>query len=237
MRARFSLITEKPQVIPINYNHHLASLIYRRIEFVDPDLSLKLHKPNTIKFFTFSKLLTKKRRILGDQLKIEGGVSFEFSTPKKEIIIALINGLLENPNIKIANADFTLEEVRVLREDEIIENMIFSTLSPISVTTIENSNGNRRIIDLYPNQPKFYENLRKNLVKKHVLLYGYEPEDKELEIKVKKAKAKRIRIKNTYHRCIEMVFEAEGSRELLKIGYQAGFGERNSMGFGMVKII
>ncbi len=33
-----------------------------------------------------------------------------------------------------------------------------------------------------------------------------------------------------------MVFEARGSVDLLKIGYEAGFGERNSMGFGMVKV-
>ncbi|MCD6222629.1 MAG: CRISPR-associated endoribonuclease Cas6, partial [Thermoplasmata archaeon] len=39
-----------------------------------------------------------------------------------------------------------------------------------------------------------------------------------------------------YHRCTEMVFEARGSAELLSIGYEAGFGERNSMGFGMVKM-
>jgi CRISPR-associated endoribonuclease Cas6 len=34
-----------------------------------------------------------------------------------------------------------------------------------------------------------------------------------------------------------MVFEASGNKELLKVGYQSGFGERNSMGFGMVKAI
>ena len=33
-----------------------------------------------------------------------------------------------------------------------------------------------------------------------------------------------------------MVFEAEGSKELLEVGYKAGFGERNSMSFGMVKV-
>ncbi|RLF61115.1 MAG: CRISPR-associated endoribonuclease Cas6, partial [Thermoplasmata archaeon] len=62
-------------------------------------------------------------------------------------------------------------------------------------------------------------------------------DDTDLEIKVRRAKAKRIKIKDTFHRCVEMVFEASGSKELLTIGYQAGFGERNSMGFGMVKVV
>jgi len=37
--------------------------------------------------------------------------------------------------------------------------------------------------------------------------------------------------------CVEMGFETKESRELLEMGYKAGFGERNSMGFGMVKVV
>ena len=34
-----------------------------------------------------------------------------------------------------------------------------------------------------------------------------------------------------------MKFVAHGDTELLKLGYEAGFGEKNSMGFGMVSIM
>ena len=237
MRLRFSFIAEKPQIIPINYNYNLASLIYRRIEATDSDLSLSLHKPHVIKFFTFSKLMAKRKVLFGDQMKVDDKLYFDFSSPKKEITVALVNGMLEKPNVKIANANFILEEVKVLREPEIRSKEIFSTLSPISVTTVKDENGHRKIVDLYPRKPKFYENIKRNLIKKYTLLYGKEPENDDLEIKAKKVKPKRIKIKNTFHRCSEMVFEARGNKELLKIGYQAGFGERNSMGFGMVKII
>jgi len=235
VRLRFSFIAEKSQIIPINYNYHLASLIYRRIEATDSDLSLSLHKPHVIKFFTFSKLMARKKVLFGDQMKVDDKLYFDFSSPKKEIIVALVNGMLEKPNIKIANANFILEAVEVLREPEIGSKENFSTLSPISVTTVKDENGHRKIVDLYPKEPKFYENIKKNLIKKYVLLYGKEPENNDLEIKAKRVKPKRIKIKNTFHRCSEMVFEASGNKELLKIGYQAGFGERNSMGFGMVK--
>ncbi|RLF26357.1 MAG: CRISPR-associated endoribonuclease Cas6 [Thermoplasmata archaeon] len=230
-------MAEKPQIIPINYNYHLASLIYRRIEAADSDLSLSLHKPYVIKFFTFSKLMARKKVLFGDQMKVDGRLYFDFSSPKKDIIVALVNGMLEKPNVKIANANFILGEVKVLREPEIRSKETFSTLSPISVTTVKNENGHKKIVDLYPKEPKFYDNIKKNLIKKYVLLYGREPKNDDLEIKAKKTKPKRIKIKNTFHRCSEMVFEANGNKELLKIGYQAGFGERNSMGFGMVKII
>jgi len=181
--------------------------------------------------------MARKRTPIGDQLSVKGRVYFDFTSPKKEIIAALVNGMLQEPNVKIANANFILEEVKVLREPEIGGRETFSTLSPISVTTVKVEDGHKRIVDLYPNESKFHENIRKNLIKKYTLLHGREPDNKDIELKVKRAKAKRIKIKNTYHRCVEMVFEASGSKELLTIGYQAGFGERNSMGFGMVKAV
>ena len=180
--------------------------------------------------------MAEKRKIEGDKLKIEGTTFFKFSSPRKEIVAALVNGLLEKPEVEIENAAFTISSIEVLKEKKIKREETFVTLSPISVTTVKGNNGYRKIIDLYPDEPKFYENLKRNLIKKYKLLYGKEPENKELDIKVIKAKPKRIKIKNTYHRCTEMVFEARGSAELLSIGYEAGFGERNSMGFGMVKM-
>ena len=204
---------------------------------MDSDLSLSLHKPCAIKFFTFSKLMSSRKTLFGDQMKVEDRLYFDFSSPKKEITIALVNGMLEKSNVKIANANFILEEVEVLQEPEIGNKETFLTLSPISVTTVEDEDGHKKIVDLYPREPKFYDNIRKNLIKKYTLLYEKEPENDDLEIKVKKVKPKRIKIKNTFHRCSEMVFEAIGNKELLKIGYQAGFGERNSMGFGMVKVV
>ena len=236
VRARIFLIAVKPQVLPINYSYNLASMIYRSIQRGNEMLSLYLHRPKTIKFFTFSKLMAKKRKIEGEEMEVEGEAYFEFTTPKKEIFIALVNGLLEKPQIEIKNAEFILSSIEVVKEKEIKGEETFVTLSPISVTTVKGSNGYRKIVDLYPDEPKFYENLRNNLIKKYRLLYGKEPENEELDIKVIKAKPKRIKIKNTYHRCVEMVFKAKGSRELLEMGYKAGFGERNSMGFGMVKV-
>jgi CRISPR-associated endoribonuclease Cas6 len=163
---------------------------------------------------------------------------FFFSTLKDEIAIKLVEGLLEKPKVKIGSAEFIVSEIRVLEEKEIKEKGRFVTLSPINVTTAQDDgNGKLRIVDLYPDTPKFYENLKRNLIKKYTAFYGHEPEKDELKIKVMRAKAKRLRIKNTYHRCVEMVFEAEGSKELLEVGYKAGFGERNSMGFGMVKVV
>jgi CRISPR-associated endoribonuclease Cas6 len=225
-------------ILDINYPYKIASLIYRAIERANPSLSLELHKPNRFKFFTFSRLEIpgRKFKIDGKRLIIYSRAKLYFSTLNPEIGVSLVDGLLSKPEIKIGGAEFVVSEIKVMKEKEIGKKEIFSTLSPISVTTVED-NGRKRIVDLYPDSKKFYDNLRQNLVKKYREFYGKEPESCELRIRVRNVKAKRIKIKNTFHRCVEMVFVAEGSRELMEVGYKAGFGERNSMGFGMVKVV
>ncbi|MCS7188082.1 MAG: CRISPR-associated endoribonuclease Cas6, partial [Armatimonadota bacterium] len=50
-------------------------------------------------------------------------------------------------------------------------------------------------------------------------------------------KSRLYEVQGTKVRGFEGRFWAEGNPELLKIGYDAGFGERNAQGFGMVKLV
>lgn len=214
-------------------------MIYRAIERADPELSLELHTPSQFKFFTFSRLMVEGRKFRienGRMRLLNPNVHFFFSTMRKYVGVALIEGLLEKPEVKIGGTEFVVSEINVMKEKEVGKREKFVTLSPINVTTVE-ENGRKKTVDLYPNNPKFYENLRKNLVKKYVAFYGREPKDDELRVRVVSSKPVRVQLKNTFHRASLMVFEAEGSKELLEVGYKAGFGERNSMGFGMVKVV
>jgi len=240
MRLQVNLVAvSNPTFIDFNHSYHLASMIYRTIERVDPELSLELHTPSTFKFFTFSRLMVEGRKFRienGKMRLLNPNVHFFFSTLRNYIGATLVEGLLEKPEVKIGDAKFVVSGIRVLKEKEIGRKERFITLSPINVTTVSD-NGRRRIVDLYPDNTKFYENLKKNLVKKYVTYYGKGPKDDDFRLKVISTKPVRVQLKNTFHRASLMVFEAEGSRELLEMGYKAGFGERNSMGFGMVKVV
>ncbi len=237
MRLKVTLDkTSQPSCIPINCSYHLASAIYRAIERADPNLSLELHKPNTPKFFTFSKLMVPNRkfRIEKDKMFLEDDkIHFFFSTMKSELAEKLVEGLFMDPEIKIADSNFVVSEVEILREKEIGNKAEFVTLSPIHVSKFKDG----KTIDLYPTEKEFYDVLVSNLIEKYILFYKRTPESTEVNIEVTKFKPKRIMIKNTWHRCVEMVFKAEGDPELLEIGYKAGFGAKNSMGFGMVKVV
>ncbi|MEM0203994.1 MAG: CRISPR-associated endoribonuclease Cas6 [Archaeoglobaceae archaeon] len=234
MRVKLSFQIPTPSFIDANYSYHLASAIYRAIERADPRTSLDLHLPNVPKFFTFSKLMIPKKRIKKEKIIVEAEeVHFFFSSLRKEIGERLVEGMLMKPEIKVGNAKLLLSQIEILDEKELGNEEKFVTLSPINVSKAENG----KAIDLYPTQKEFYDVLRQNLVKKYTFFYGKEPENKEIEFEVESFKPKRIKIKNTWHRCVEMVFKAKGDPKLLEIGYKAGFGAKNSMGFGMVKVV
>ena len=240
MRLKISLSSNREFVIDLNHSYHLASTIYRAIERADPSLSIDLHKPDVPKFFTFSKLYVpkKKFRIEGEKMISECDEAyFFFSTLKDEIAVKLVEGLLSKPEIRICGVDFVVSEISVIPEKEIKGKEKFVTLSPIYASISVGENGKRRTVDLYPNDRKFYEVILQNLIRKYVLFYKKTPEDLDFYLKPLNVKAKRIKLKDTFHRCSEMVFIAEGSRELLEVGYRAGFGSKNSMGFGMVKVV
>jgi len=233
---RLKLLFQIPtlSLIDINYSYHLASAIYRAIERAEPRLSLELHLPNVPKFFTFSKLMIPKKRIEGDKIIAESEeVHLFFSSIRNEIAQKLVEGLFMKPEIKLGSSKLLLSQVEILEEKKITDKEKFVTLSPINVSKAENG----KAVELYPTQQEFYEVLKQNLIKKYVLLHGKEPESREVEFKPISFKPKRIKIKETWHRCVEMVFEAKGNPELLEIGYKAGFGAKNSMGFGMVKVV
>ena len=164
------------------------------------------------------------------------GCSFLVSSPLREIVTCFVEGILEKPEVRIGRVRFDVETVEVLKMPEFNGNVTFSTVSPIIVRTAREENGRLRIIDLYPTDVKFYENLKSNLIKKYKCLHNEEKDEISFSAPFS-TKFMRIQIKDTYHRASLMKFEVEGDSELLKLGYEAGFGEKNSMGFGMVRVV
>ncbi len=233
MRIKVTLSIIKNPKISYNYSYSLASAIYRKIGIGDDALAAKLHTSTNPKMYTFSFLEIKEKKLEKEHIEIiSDRISFYFSSPLPEIIRALINGLNEEPRVKIESMICEAEKIEFLKKKKFTGK--FKTLSPICVST-RNEEG--RKIDLFPSEEKFYTNLRKNLIRKYKLLYGRDPQDDRLEIKPISVKTKMILIKNTPRFGSLMKFFARGSKELIDVGYEAGFGEKNSLGFGMVEVV
>jgi len=228
----------EPFRIPFNHQHYLQGLIYRRIQRINPDLSLKLHNPKVPKLFTFSLFMAEERKLAEDKSGLLGRKHgfFYFSTAVPEIAEAFIGGLLQNPEVGLWGERFTVEEVRALAEPERLSGKKFVTLSPIAVTTKRVQFGKPKSYDLSPTEPEFYELIKENLQDKFMLIYGSKPPE-EFKMKVIQAKPKRFEVKpGIFQIAWHLVFRAYGDEGLLRAGYLAGFGEKNSIGFGMVKV-
>ncbi|CAB3288362.1 CRISPR-associated endoribonuclease Cas6 1 [Methanocaldococcus lauensis] len=233
MRMELELQTDNFTVIPYNHQYYLASAIYNKIHSANPEYAERLHNYQKFKFFTFSLLQIRRRVIRKEGIEtIDGKAYLYISSPKNEFIENFVEGLLEDGELRVGKINFYVKRAKILPIPKKFN--ILKTISPIYLKTIIPTEDNKlKTYDLHPNNSKFYENLKNNLKKKYEAFYN-EKCDLNFEFEVLKYKPKRMRIKDIYCRCSEMVFKVWGDYELIKFGYECGFGEKNSMGFGMV---
>ncbi len=238
IKLRFKLtFSTKDGLVPYNYNYYVGSFIYSSIERADTNISENLHYSNDIKLFTFSDL--KGVIPMGERgLLIKDKCFFYFSSPRRDISVPFVEGLFKSSSFHIAGVPLNLESVEVMKDIEVSDSIRFRTISPICITTKINMNDKLKIWDLSPNDIKFYKNLEKNLIKKYSIYYGKDIENSKLNIEVSSIlRSTKRKIKNTFHTAHYIEFKAYGTPDLIKLGYESGFGEKNSMGFGMVEVI
>ncbi len=237
MRIRIVLSPiEGRQTIGWDYQYKLAGLVYDCLRRGNRRLSRVYHTSTDFKMFTYSWLRGSIYPVKNG-LVVDGPVEFSISSVNDEFIQTVFEGMYKGDLVRIGNASFEIFKSVVVNEARIRGNMRFKTLSPILVRTYREGKDNPHW-DLTPAESMFFSNIRNNLIKKYMHLNYSEPEDKRLDFEgIKVFKGKRINIKGTWNRAWLMEFRVSGSRELIEIGYKAGFGEKNSMGFGMVEEI
>ena len=122
--------------------------------------------------------------------------------------------------------------------------MTFRCLSPITMST-KRERGDR--LDTHyclPDDPQFSELVRQNLIRKYEAVYRQPPQEKSFAMTfdqayIDKNKGRVTRLvdfKGTKIRGVLAPFHVIGAPELIHIGYECGFGDKNSMGFGMVEV-
>ncbi|AFK22393.1 CRISPR-associated endoribonuclease Cas6 [Pyrococcus sp. ST04] len=224
----------EPFKIPYNHQYYLQGLIYGRIKLANPRLSTFLHETKGPKLFTYSLFMSERRSHPKDLPYFFGYKRgfFYFSTCIPDIAEAFISGLFKDPEIELWGERFYIDEVKALKEPKKFNGSTFITLSPVAVTTRKDG----KVHDLSPLEEEFYTSIKENLKDKYVMINGEKPPD-DFEMEILVAKPKRFRIKpGVYQMAWHLVFKAYGDDELIRVGYVAGFGEKNSLGFGMVKV-
>ncbi|WP_297508012.1 CRISPR-associated endoribonuclease Cas6 [Thermococcus sp.] len=229
---------EDDTLLPFNYNYDVYTQLLEKISIVSPELAREV-EASQVDYFTFSRIMIRKREIVPERgiRVLSDDVSLYVSSHSPEVIKAISEGFIDSPTLRIEDATFIAEDVRVLREPKLKGNSLFSTLSPILVRTVRLVDGKMKVWDLYPDDPMFQDKLRKVMLLRYSTLYGEMPPNKDFRIEVIKFKPVRILVRNVYYRGSLMVFRYSGSEEIAKLGYENGFGEKTRYGFGMVKVI
>lgn len=241
MRLEIILKGKNNFKVPFNYNHILSAIIYNKI--ADLNFANELHSSKSFKFFTFSQIYIPKRRIVKDGIIAKDGViSFYISSPNDFLIKSLVDGFLEDLEIRFQNQKLTIQKIEALKTPEFSSKSEFKTLAPIIVRTKKEINGELKIWDLAPSD-KFFKSLENNLIKKYIKFNNLTKTDKKINIysDMNFVKRKRISINKgnatTHHRAYMMDLILEGDLDLIEFAYDVGIGEKNSMGFGMIKLL
>jgi CRISPR-associated endoribonuclease Cas6 len=235
--------------LPLNYQHAVASLIYARLSFGSLSFAAQLHDVGfrtdnrTFKLFTFSRLHTEAAHLRGNRLVLDRPrVSFQISSPVPEFIEHLKIGLSSSRELNLEQAVLRLVNIEDIPAPLIQKQMRFHALSPITETT----NGSREHPTFLSLMDDWSEVIQRNLSRKYEVLHGRPPTDGQLKwrwdenyIRKKETAGWRLSVLADIHgikvRGWLVPFMIEGSKELIEVGYEAGFGARNSMGFGMAE--
>lgn len=242
IRLRIVLKSKKGKLrIPFNYNHILSAIIYKNI--ADLDLAYDLHSSSSFKFFTFSQINISKRQMIKEGfISLNGSISFLISSPNDYLVKSIVEGALDNLEIDFSGQKLFIEKIELLKEHEFKKKMNFTTLSPVTARVKKEIDGELKIRDLAPGE-EFFNKLEKNLIKKFCEFNHLEETDKKIKIysEMRNVKRKRIKIpkgpQTTFHRAYMMDFVLDGDEDLIKFAYECGLGEKNSMGFGMLKVV
>lgn len=196
-----------------------------------------------IQVFHVLSALFENSKVDGDKIVIFPGRGWwHISSPVVDFVRYMFSSLSEDPVIRVGKTEFFVQSITVEESLPALSEYNFVMISPLVVSVPEEKNGKLVHRYLHPCEEEFYEAFKKNLYKKYRIFYGKDPEgDVEIipdwnYIKSRERITKRIKLKDVFVRAVVFPFRMRGDRKLVEIGYETGFGEKNSMGFGMVAL-
>ncbi|HWP81826.1 MAG TPA: CRISPR-associated endoribonuclease Cas6 [Bacteroidota bacterium] len=263
MRLRLTIRPLNPCAeIPLSYNYYLSSAIYRWIEASSPEYSRFLHgqgfqpegMARRFKHFCFSQLIVPQRTIKGSRLLIRSPlITWYVGMPVEQSLQHLVTGIFARQEFYIEGEEnrFAIEQVEVLPEPAWTSPMRFRMLSPLTVSVPEQRNGKLVARYLFADDPELSEALRSNIINKYNSLrrsdwqsdlhFHCTLDQNFISQRGGAAKiSKLITIREghkdeTRIRGFLCPVTLEGDVELIRLAYESGLGEKNSMGFGMLE--
>ncbi len=261
MRLKLTLRARGKQV-GADYFYPLSSAIYRLLRLNAPDFTSFLHDTGfqlagkKYKLFVFA-LKFRKIRFSGNNISLLAPEAELFiSTPLiDDFIKNFVVGALNRQNLFFAGADFDIELIESLPDPAFRDEMKFRLLSPLVLSTKRENKGKMRPYYYRYDDPPDDLNraITGNLANKYTLIFKRQYDGPPLslhwdqryindKLEHKKRITNKQKITADPGNPIEIIgniapFTLKGDPNLIKTGYISGFGEKNSMGFGMGEVV
>ncbi|TWS95553.1 CRISPR-associated endoribonuclease Cas6 [Streptococcus sp. sy018] len=239
MRLVLTITSQQNIRLPLAHHHILQSFIYSLLSH-NKEFSQRIHdkdsnrdRPN-FKFFSFSQLYGKYQ-IINKEIIFTPPIYLEISTIDSDLCQNLLTGVLLFKEAKLGMHKVFINHYRVLKEQLAQSSYHIQMISPITV----HSTQNKHTKFFNPLETDFEEALNSNFRRKYKAFYNKHIEDtftiKPLDFSLKN---KIVTIyKNYYITAWKGKYELTGDPYILNFLYKVGLGEKNSMGFGLFKII
>jgi len=258
-------LTQAGCSVPLNYHYYLSSVVYNWIEQSSPGYSSFLHKSGfspdglvrRFKHFCFSQLMVADREVDRERRRLRilsPVIRWYISMPIDETLQHIVIGIFEKQEFYIDREynRFIVEQVETLPEPQWERKMKFRMLSPVSVSVPEEREGRLMAHYLRADDPRVSEALRKNIINKYRSIYRDDLHDTEFNseldmeyiarrggperisklITIKEGKSDETKIRGFL-----CPLTIEGNPDLIKLAYESGLGEKNSLGFGMIEVV
>lgn len=249
-----------------NYFYPLSAAVYQVLRFSSPQFSEFLHdigfnlNGKKYKLFSFALRFEKMKFVNGEIQLLNPDSYLYITSPLIDTFIQdFVAGTFEKQKIEVAasgrKAVFKIRQIESLPEIEIKNEMHLKLLSPIVLSTKKIYNEK-----LKPYYFRYNDNLEEmnrifnnNLKNKYELVNNKSSIGKEVRFEwdnnyidkmalMKKRLTKKQTIKSGTSEQTEIIgnlipFKVNGDVDLIRTGYETGFGEKNSLGFGLAELI
>ena len=225
--------------LPLHYNRLVQALVYK---LMGPHLASFVHSTGfksgdrSLRLFAFSRLLGNYQINRQDlTIRFNGEVRLIVASPIGAVLQEWATSLVETDFVMLGKNKLRLAEVRV--EDPIVKTseIKIQTASPISVySTLYRKDGAPFTCFFEPGQPEFNQLISRNLQNKAEALGLDADVDNGVNlVPLGRLKPSLVKYKGGVIKGVSGTFEALGDPKLLQVGLNAGFGAKNSQGFGL----
>jgi CRISPR-associated endoribonuclease Cas6 len=257
----FKLLGEQgPVTFPVNYQSEFSAWIHKILHFQNSDFTSWLAENKFLNsrgeynLFTFSDVFLGPHKIQDGKILVEGedaGMVLAFYAPME--IEPFILSIFSDQEFKIgdsrAKTAIRVTNISAIKIPDFQQSQKtkFTCLSPMLITPPNNPNPE---VYLSPDQKDFDKVFFKSLMFKYANLVKFAfagngnglSNLNDLQFKLlgkPKPRIIKIRTDSPHQKSVKgfmFDFEMKAPVELLRIGYNAGFGELNNLGFGCCEI-